>query len=179
MADDFEEEILRSLRRVTRAIDLHSRWLATTFGLTGPQLVCLRVIVERRSISPGQLAREVALSQATITGIVDRLAARQLVTRARDAPDRRLVSVSATDAGRALVSEAPSPLQDRFVQRLRSLSEEDRNAMRETLRKIVEMMDGEAIDAAPVLSSGGDVVAPEQVAEGDSQGGRGRSNPPS
>lgn len=162
MSDDFEEEILRSLRRVTRAIDLHSRWLATTFGLTGPQLVCLRVIAERGSISPGQLAREVALSQATITGIVDRLAARQLVTRARDAPDRRLVSVSVTDAGRALVSEAPSPLQERFVQRLRDLSSSERDAMRRTLAKIVTMMDGEGLDAAPVLSSGGDVLAPEQ-----------------
>lgn len=148
----FEEDVLRALRRISRAIDLHSRQLSTTFGLTVPQLVCLRLIGLRGPMSPSQLAAEVSLSQATVTGIVDRLVARQLVVRARNSVDRRVVTISATDAGRALVEAAPSPLQERFVAQLNELSNEEREIIRLTLNKIVKMMGGDALDAAPLLT---------------------------
>lgn len=163
-ASDFEEDVLRSLRRITRAIDLHSRHLATTFGLTGPQLVCLRVVAEHGPLSPSQLARDVALSQATITGIVDRLATRQLLTRERTHADRRFVTVSITDAGRALVEAAPSPLQERFAERLAGLSDEEQAIIGLTLGKIVQMMDGSELAAAPVLTNESELAsAPESV----------------
>jgi DNA-binding MarR family transcriptional regulator len=153
MAVRIEDDVLRALRRITRAIDLHSRHLATTYGLTVPQLVCLRVVGSRGPMSPSQLANEVSLSQATITGILDRLAARDLITRERSSSDRRVVTVRISDAGRTLVESAPSPLQERFVARLGALSHEEREIIRLTLNKIVRMMDGESIDAAPLLTS--------------------------
>lgn len=152
MSTKLEEDVLRALRRITRAIDLHSRHLATTFGLTAPQLVCLRVIEQAGPMSPSQLALEVSLSQGTVTGIVDRLVARQLVSRVRNSDDRRVVTLAVTDAGRALIAAAPSPLQERFVERLGELSPEEGEIIRLTLNKIVRMMDGDTIDAAPVLS---------------------------
>ena len=163
VANDLEEDILTSLRRITRAIDIHSRYLANTFGLTGPQLVCLRVLGRLGQTTPSELARHVALSQATVTGIVDRLARRQLVTRARSEADRRLVEVAITEAGTALVAQAPSALQEKFAQRLRNLSKEEQEIIRITLQKIVQMMDGEELDAAPVLST--DMSSPSEVAE--------------
>lgn len=163
VSDDLEEDILVSLRRITRAIDLHSRFLANTFGLTGPQLVCLRVVGRQASLTPSEIARQVALSQATVTGIVDRLATRQLLTRERSSTDRRHVSVAITDAGSALLADAPSALQEKFAQRLTKLSSEEREIIRLTLNKIVWMMDGEDIDAAPVLST--DPNAPVDIAQ--------------
>jgi DNA-binding MarR family transcriptional regulator len=162
MSEKFEEDVLKALRRITRAIDLHSKQLASAFGLTGPQLVCLRVIGRRKFITPSEIAREVSLSQATVTGIVDRLAARQLVTRERSEEDRRLVTVTITDAGKALVENAPSPLQEKFAERLRQLSEEERAIVGLVLNKIVGMMDGQEIEAAPVLT---DATAAEPDAE--------------
>lgn len=153
MSSKFEDDVLRALRRITRAIDLHSRHLSTTFGLTVPQLVCLRVIGARGPMSPSQLASEVSLSQGTITGILDRLVARQLISRERTSTDRRVVTVRITEAGTALVQAAPSPLQERFVDKLGTLSEEEREIIRLTLNKIVRMMDGERLDAAPLLTS--------------------------
>lgn len=152
-AREVEEEILRALRRITRAIDIHSRKLATTFGLTGPQLVCLRALGQVEHMTPSGLAKEVALSQGTVTGIVDRLAARQLVNRERNAPDRRLVTVTITDAGRALIDQAPSPLQEQFTERLAGLSGAEQDRIRDTLEMIVRMMGGEAIDAEPILGA--------------------------
>lgn len=51
MAVKFEDDVLRALRRITRAIDLHSRHLATTHGLTVHLLVWLRVIGSRGPMS--------------------------------------------------------------------------------------------------------------------------------
>ena len=153
VSTEIEEQILVALRRITRAIDLHSRKLANTFGLTGPQLVCLRALAQIGSITPGALARQVSLSQGTVTGIVDRLLARQLVTRSRNPHDRRQVTVSITSAGRALVEQAPSPLQERFVAKLAQLDTAQQAQIRDTLGQVVSMMGGDAIEAAPVLST--------------------------
>jgi DNA-binding MarR family transcriptional regulator len=160
MSTKFEDDVLRALRRISRAIDLHSRQLSTTFGLTVPQLVCLRVIGARGPISPSQLANEVSLSQATITGIGDRLVARQLVLRERSTVDRRGVTLVLSDAGRALITAAPSPLQERFVAQLAELSPEEREIIRLTLNKIVRLMGGEELDAAPLLTHESVISAP-------------------
>ena len=49
-AGGYEERVLRALRRIVRAIDLQSRRLEQEVGLTGPQLICLRVLDQRGPI---------------------------------------------------------------------------------------------------------------------------------
>ena len=159
----YEEEILRSLRRITRAIDLYSRQLAARFGLTGPQLVCLRTLAMMDACTPSRLAREVDLSQATITGIVDRLEMQGLVRRERDTRDRRRVSVCVTPTGHQLLKRAPSPLHSRFLERLAELPEPDRQAIRSTLELVVTMMGAEELDAAPLLTTGPVSMSADQV----------------
>jgi DNA-binding MarR family transcriptional regulator len=163
MTSHIEDDILRSLRRITRAIDLHSRKLANTFGLTGPQLVCLRALATRERATPSALAKEVSLSQGTVTGILDRLVARQLVTRERNPVDRRQVAVALTSAGRLLVKEAPSPLQEQFVQNLSELDSSEQERIRGTLDRVVKMMGGDEIEAAPVLSTSPAAQSTEEV----------------
>lgn len=165
MTDHLHESILKSLRRITRSIDLHSRELASRFGLTGPQLVCLRAISHRGETTPSKLAKEVALSQATITGIIDRLTARQLVTRERSETDRRLVTVKATTAGKNLVKSAPYPLQESFLIQLSKSPPEAQERIRNTLDEIVHMMNGDKLDAAPVLSTSPAALSPEEISE--------------
>jgi DNA-binding MarR family transcriptional regulator len=131
MDREIEEDILRALRRITRAIDIHSRRLVNTYGLTGPQLLCLRTLDKADTTTLGRLADELSLSQSTITGIVDRLEARQLVARERSAENRRKVTVSLTDAGRALVVQAPSPLQESLITELRKLDAASQTRIRD------------------------------------------------
>lgn len=161
----YEDDILRSLRRITRAIDLHSRQLAAQYGLTGPQLICLRVLADQGPMSPSKLAKEVSLSQGTITGIVDRLFARQLVARERSTSDRRSVVLTATPLGEEMIHKAPSPLQERFAESLRKLPDENQLVIHTILEQIVRMMDAEQMDAAPLLSSGPHTAAANQVSQ--------------
>lgn len=153
----FEDSILVSLRRISRAIDIHSRRLMGAHQLTAPQLVCLLQIGAQPEITPSELARRVSLSQATITGILDRLAARALIERERSVKDRRRVMVRLTEAGRRVSETAPSPLQEQFAQRLAGLNEVEQAGIDAVLRRIVEMMEADELDASPMLAPGSEL----------------------
>jgi DNA-binding MarR family transcriptional regulator len=156
-----EDQIVAAIRRIMRAVDLHSRQLVEACGLTGPQLAVLREAARLGIASPSALARAVHLSGATVTGIVDRLVKRGLVERARDDRDRRGVIVSVTAPGRELLAGAPSLLQDRFRQELTRLADWERTNVLATLQRIAAMMDAELLDAAPVLVPGAVVAKSE------------------
>jgi len=165
MATQFDENILRSLRRISRAIDLYSRKLAGRYKLTGPQLVCLRQLAGAEEMTSGELAAEVALSQATVTGILDRLEARELIGRRRDSRDRRRVMVTITGAGRRLVESAPPPLHNVFSERLAGLPESDQADIDRVLARVVDMMEAEELDAAPLMTAGPTTAVAGEVVE--------------
>ncbi len=150
---DIGDQVIAALRRVIRAVDLHSRVLVDTYGLTGPQVVLLKAL-RGGSPSAGELAARVSLSQATVTDILNRLEQRALIKRARDTEDRRRVLVEATAAGWALLNRSPPLLQERFVHRFKQLHDWEQSLLLSSLQRIAAMMDAEDIDAAPVLASG-------------------------
>jgi hypothetical protein len=77
------EDVLVALRRVIRATDLHSKQLIKTASVTAPQLLLLQAIHRHGDVMIGTLAKDVSLSQATVTTILDRLESRDLVYRLR------------------------------------------------------------------------------------------------
>lgn len=149
-----EDEIVAALRRIIRAVDLHSRYLAHEVGLTWPQLATLRAAERLGDCSIGALARAVHLGQPTLTGIVQRLERAGYVTRSPHAQDGRSVNVTITPAGRSLLKDAPSLLQDRFHTELARLKDWERFQTLASLQRIAEMMDIEALDASPILVAG-------------------------
>ena len=104
------DEILVALRRITRAIDLHSKSLQKKTGLTTSQLLVMEIINKLGSPSPSTIAREMVLSQATVTTLLDRLTKNQLVVRVKSDQDKRSVAVDLTERGKELVSHAPELL---------------------------------------------------------------------
>lgn len=149
----YDLQILQSLRRIIRAIDIYSRKLKSTYQLTVPQLICLLKIVEDGPLNTTALSRAVYLNPSTIVGILDRLESRNLIIRNRDVVDRRIVNVSATKEGKILASEAPSPLQDNFAQALLQLPELEQATIALSLKRIVDLMEVDKLDASPLLET--------------------------
>jgi DNA-binding MarR family transcriptional regulator len=148
---DIETRIVASIRRIMRAVDLHSRHLVDEFGLTGPQLAVLQAVAEREQATPGGIARSVRISAATTSGILTRLEKRALIVRTRGESDRRTVRVDLTDDGRKALAAAPSLLQDRFREQLAHLEEWERSMILSVLQRIATMMDAEDLEASPML----------------------------
>jgi DNA-binding MarR family transcriptional regulator len=162
---NISEEILIALRRVIRAIDLHSRELVISHGMTGPQALLLTEIVRAGSLTGSELAARVSLSQATVTDVVKRLEARGWLQRSRSEADRRRVMLTPTDEGAALVRESLPLLQDRFQQRLSGLREWEQLQLLSSLQRIAEMMNAEDLDAAPMLASGAITATAQAIEE--------------
>jgi DNA-binding MarR family transcriptional regulator len=78
-------------------------WLRV--DLTMPQLKTLIYVTRNDGATSGQIASSLGVGLSTITGIVDRLAEQQLVTRREDPRDRRVTRVLPTQAGAELVNE--------------------------------------------------------------------------
>lgn len=156
------EAVLRSVRRIARALALSSRDLARRHGLTPPQLMCLRVLADAGECSAGTLAAALSLSPQTVTGLTDRLYTRGLIERVRSQVDRRQVLIGLTESGRRLLSEASPPLQDRFVTRLNALPAARRRALRDALDTVVALLEADALDAAPLLAPG-PILAPRHA----------------
>lgn len=148
------EQVLVSIRRIIRATDLHSRQLNKQSGLTAPQLLILQLLQQDEDFTTGEVAERVSLSQATVTTIVDRLENRGLVRRERGEADKRKVFLYLTDAGRALLVDAPRPLQESFIKQFQDLHDWEQSMILSSLERIAYMMDASHIDASPVLDIG-------------------------
>lgn len=149
--NNYEFRILSALRRVIRAVDIYSRKLNAELGLTTPQLLCLHALNKSEGMTLTDLAKIVYLGVSTVNGIVDRLEAKQYLTRTRSAKDRRKVYLQIAVTGKEIVSNAPSLLQDKLTDSLSQLSDSEQMRITESLELIVELMEVEKIDASPNL----------------------------
>ncbi len=145
----YDLHILRSLRRIIRGMDIHSQRLRLTHEITGPQLVCLATIVSEAPLPIKRLAEMVSLSPSTVVGVLDRLESKGLIMRLRDTRDRRVVNVSATPTGIALVGQGPSPLHEGLSNALKALPDIEQATIALSLQRIVDLMEPPEANASP------------------------------
>lgn len=152
LGSDYGEQILINLRRIMQAISLHSRTLVKQVGLTGPQLVFLKAVDKGGELSMGAIAKSISLSQATATGILERMVRRGLVTRQRSSSDKRRVMIRITPKGEAILAQAPPLMQASFLDQLDSLEEWEQTMILSALQRIVSMMDATEFKVAPIFA---------------------------
>ncbi len=137
-----------------RAVDIHSRKLASEFKITSPQLLCLQTLHDDGPLTTSALAKLIHLSNSTTVGILDRLEMKEWVIRERSQRDRRIVLVHITPEGEQALKDAPSLLQERLATGLAALPEKEQLAIAQALERIVEMLEMTRTEAAPLLESG-------------------------
>jgi len=157
------EAVMQALRRISRAIELHSHSLASRYGLTVPQLAVLKELGAAGGRSVGELTRAVHLSQATVTGILDRLQRRGLIERRRGEADKRKVHVWLTPAGRRALDRSPPLLHENFLEAFGRLKDWQQTQILSSLQRVVAMMEAETIQAAPLLTPGPMNRTPEET----------------
>jgi DNA-binding MarR family transcriptional regulator len=160
----YDVRLLRAIRRVIRAVDLHSRMLLQAQDITSPQLVCLLTLVRQGPMTLKSLSQAVDLSSSTTVGIVDRLEDKGWVTRTRGQVDRRQVLLSVTVEGQSVAQRAPFPLQDRLVESFRALPELEQATLTLAFERVVALMGAGEIDASAILDLApiAEASAPEQ-----------------
>ncbi|MBX3172186.1 MAG: winged helix-turn-helix transcriptional regulator [Candidatus Eremiobacteraeota bacterium] len=148
-----EEEILTSIRRIVRAIELYSHSLVSQVGLTSPQLSVLKSVARLSPATPTAIARQLSLSQPTVSGILERLQGKNLVQRVATGGDKRMHSYALTDQAQLQMASSPPLLQESFLQRLSQLQDWERSMLLSALQRVANLMDVETLEAQPSLNS--------------------------
>jgi DNA-binding MarR family transcriptional regulator len=139
---ELSEQVASIERLMLRVAWLEQRRFAqdlSDFGLTVPQFFVLRSILLRgQQRTMGALADDTLQCSATMTGIVDRLGRMGLVSRERDARDRRRVLVELTPAGRKVLGKVRRSRERRLRETLAYLPEHDARQLLRLLRLYLE-----------------------------------------
>ena len=98
-------EFMQRIWGLVHALDVRSKRMAQTIGVTGPQRFVVRVIGQRPSQTASEIAAMLGMHPSTLTGILARLEKRGAITREVDAVDRRRARFTLTTVGKQLDRE--------------------------------------------------------------------------
>jgi DNA-binding MarR family transcriptional regulator len=105
-------------------------------GLTPPQFYVLATIGYAGSLPFGEIGAKMMVTVSNLTGIVDRLEDKKLVSRKRDENDRRVVHVVLTDKGTKLYKSAIPIFEKSVAAIFGTLSAPEQKQLSALLRKI-------------------------------------------
>jgi MarR family transcriptional regulator, organic hydroperoxide resistance regulator len=101
-----EDQVCFALYSAARAAQQAYRPLLEELGLTYPQYLVLLVLWEQDGLTVSELGGRLHLDSGTLSPLLRRLDGHGFITRERQAPDTRRVTVRLTDAGEALRERA-------------------------------------------------------------------------
>ena len=97
-----DDQLCFALYAATNAITRSYRGPLAELGLTYPQFLVMITLMERTSMTSGELARALKLDAGTLTPMLKRLAAAGLIERNRRVADERVIDNRLSARGRAL-----------------------------------------------------------------------------
>jgi DNA-binding MarR family transcriptional regulator len=143
-------ELGAAFRKVFRAVS-RLRGRDTHLGgseLSHAQFELLIELDERGELPAGELATAARLTPATVTQMLDHLAACGHVERVRSETDRRVVVSRLTDEGRGKIEAKRSAWQSRWQAALGDLSERDLRAATRVLERLGTMFEDVPLEAS-------------------------------
>ena len=137
-----EDQLCFALYAASRAVTARYRPLLDAIGLTYPQYLVMMLLWEEDNQTVGQLGSRLALDSGTLSPLLKRLTAAGLVTRHRRPEDERSVSITLTDAGRALQAKAVA-INEEMIGAIAFCSDEF-DELKASLRLVTERVNGTA-----------------------------------
>ena len=144
------ESIVGAIRRLNRAIYLDASRTSREFGLTRSQSGVLKLLLMLGPLSSADLSRQLYMTPANMTGIIDRLERKGLVDRTRQSVDRRVVLITLTESGNDLSRRLPDSIERKLVSELMALSPEQMQMLSKAMNQIVHLMDAHGIEDTPL-----------------------------
>jgi len=95
-------DFMRLLWAVDHALQSASKRMESTFGLTGPQRLVVRIVGRFPGIAAGRIAEILHVHPSTLTGVLKRLESRGILQRRPDPRDARRALFMLTAKGRRL-----------------------------------------------------------------------------
>jgi DNA-binding MarR family transcriptional regulator len=148
-------EIIVSIRKIVRSLNLESKAIQKDFGLSITQLLCLGHLqnsLDYRSTHK-DLMELLSLNSSTVSGILNRLEKRGYIARLSNEFDKRSKLILLTASGIKLLEETPNVLHDRLAEKLSKLTLENKQMVQNSLNIVILAMDIREMEASPLLIS--------------------------
>jgi MarR family transcriptional regulator, organic hydroperoxide resistance regulator len=110
-------------------------------ALSYAQVRALVMLDDADEVTAGQLAKAADLTPASVTAMLDHLEETGMVRRRRSEQDRRVVVVSLTPSGRAILSEKRARWRGFWEEAVAGFSDRDLEAAGEVMRQMARMFD--------------------------------------
>lgn len=101
-----DNQLCFTLYSASLAMNKVYRKLLAPLGLTYPQYLVMLVLWERDELTVSEIGERLFLDSATLTPLLKRLEASELLTRTRSADDERQVLIALSRSGKALKTRA-------------------------------------------------------------------------
>jgi len=111
-------------------------------GITATQLNVIKLLEQVGALSLSELSRKMAAKNSTVTGIIDRMVAAELVVREQSQTDRRVWNIKLTERGRGLSKAIEVAPWDLLRSALNALPPRELNQLISTLNKIADHVQG-------------------------------------
>ena len=106
------------------------------YGLTPIQNLILEVLREEDGLSAGDIGKRLVLDNATLSGVLDRLADRDWIEKQTDSNDKRLLRIYLTDKSKALQGELGEERDKANEEILKALTVEEKVLLKRLLRDV-------------------------------------------
>jgi DNA-binding MarR family transcriptional regulator len=146
-------EFLRLIWAIDHGLQLASKRTEALVGITGVQRLVVRILGRFPGLSAGQLAGLLHIDPSTLSGVLARLADRDLIDRRADPRDTRRAQLALTVDGRRLDVATEGTVESAVERALQRIPTAKLNSARQVLRAIAESL-VDASDQVPSRSSG-------------------------
>lgn len=147
-------EILITIRKIVRSINLESKKIQKEYQVSIPQILCLNYLHSSPNFqaTQGEIRQFLQLNSSTASGIVDRLENKGFLVRLPKQGDKRVVNISLTSKGASLLKQIPEILHIQLSEKLRLLPDNKLQQIQESLQTLVSLLDIEGIEASPIIT---------------------------
>ena len=104
-------QFMQRLWELAHALDVGSKRMARTLGVTGPQRLVIRVVGQTPDVTASEISDMLGLDPSTLTGVLSRLEKQALLQRRVDREDRRRQRFRLTAAGRQIDRERKGTIE--------------------------------------------------------------------
>ncbi|MER2123676.1 MAG: MarR family transcriptional regulator [Exiguobacterium indicum] len=133
-----DEQLCFPFYAISREITRRYRPLLEPLGLTYPQYLVMLVVWEEEGQSLKAIGERLHLDSGTLTPLLKKLEAADLLRRVRKPEDERHIQIFLTDSGRALRKQAETIPLD--LVRTLDVDEEDLRVVKAALNRLVMKM---------------------------------------
>lgn len=135
------QSIVEDIRRLYYVVYQNGIKTSRSYGLTSSQSLAMRILTKFGPLSSADLSRKIHVTPSNMTGVIDRLAKKDLVERIQDRGDRRIALITLTETGLELGRTLPDPIEDKLVSKLGHLAPEEIKEYSLSIARILDLID--------------------------------------